>query len=120
MDKRYYVRLDVDNVGDNIELALLQANLVRAQQIHDSIQTALADIQKVLRFNCDILMQGCDDILFSISEIDYDENFLVELKDIFFEKTGFTISIGIGISINEAIGNLRIAKLSGKNRIYQE
>ena len=39
MNNKLYVRLDVDNAGDSIELALLKSDYKVAQNVHDKIAT---------------------------------------------------------------------------------
>lgn len=40
------------------------------------------------------------------------------LKDFYYQQSKFTVSIGVGNSINETMLNLRIAKVSGKNKVF--
>lgn len=119
MNKTLYIRLDVDNAGDSIELALLKADYNRAQNIHNQIQENINLILKKIKNqnSITILMKGCDDILVSSSEKNFNLNFWKELKTEFNSKSGFTLSIGIGYSIIDCMLNLRIAKVSGKNKI---
>lgn len=119
MTKQLFIRLDVDNAGDSIELALLNSDYINAQNIHNRIQNNIDLVFKKLQDNnsVTILMKGCDDILFSINEENYDYTFLKNLKNEFNLHSNFTLSIGIGDSINESMLNLRKAKISGKNKI---
>jgi len=121
MSNKIFVRLDVDDIGNSIELSLLKGDFVTAQQIHNDIQKNINLIFKKLQAESSviILMKGCDDILFSIEKCDYDLNFLKELKDTFKLDSNFTLSIGVGKSINESMLNLRIAKISGKDKIVE-
>lgn len=119
MSKTVYIRLDVDNVGDSIELALLKSDYNEAQDIHNLIQKNINFIiEKIESRNfATVLMKGCDDILISTHLNDYDLSFWEELKIEFKLKSGFTLSIGVGYSITECMLNLRIAKVSGKDKI---
>ncbi len=121
MEDNIYIRLDVDNAGDKIELSLLKSNYKKAQDFHDHIQNNINFILEKIKFNhsTTILMKGCDDILFSIEKKNYDLNFLRKLKDEFKSKSGFSLSMGVGFSVNEAMLNLRIAKISGKDKIVE-
>ncbi len=121
MIKTVYIRLDVDNAGDNIELALLNANYIRGQNIHDIIQENINSTLKKIKTkkSTEILMRGSDDILFSIEKSKYELIFLENLKTEFKLNTGFSISIGVGKSIKECMLNLKIAKISGKNKIVE-
>lgn len=119
MSKTVYIRLDVDNVGDSIELALLKDDYKEAQNIHNLIQESINFISEKIknRNTLTILMKGCDDILVSTNENEYNLTFWKELKNEFNFKSGFTLSIGIAYSVTECMLNLRIAKISGKNKI---
>ena len=119
MNEKIYIRLDVDNVGEKIELNLLNNEFEKAQDIHDCIQLNIRKtLEKIKEFSSkSLLMVGCDDILFSINKIDFDINFFESLRKNFHTQTGLTISIGIGITVQDSLFNLRIAKLSGKNKM---
>lgn len=122
MNKKIYIRFDVDNVGESIELNLLNNEYKKAQDIHDRIQINLNNIlEQIRKFpSLALIMKGCDDILFSINKVEFDLEYFETLRKHFYDETGFTISIGIGPSVSEALFNLRIAKLSGKNKIITE
>tara|TARA_R110000764_G_scaffold195666_1_gene280850 strand:- start:547 stop:924 length:378 start_codon:yes stop_codon:yes gene_type:complete len=121
MAEKIYVRLDVDNAGDGIELALLKSDYENAQNLHDKIQInvnlALKYIQK--KDSVTVLMKGCDDILFSIDRNNYDLKFLEKLSREFKLRSGISLSIGVGTSLVECIMNLKVAKLSGKDKIVE-
>lgn len=119
MDKKKYIRLDADNIGDSIELYLLKEDVKNSQEIHFKVQNSIALILDKIKEskNTLILMRGCDDILFSVNEDEFDLNFLEKIRKEFKANSGFTLSIGIGDSILQAMQNLRVAKISGKNKI---
>lgn len=121
MNDKFFIRLDVDNIGDSIELSLLKGDYINAQLIHNQIQENIEKIlTKIETLNSVIvLMRGCDDILFSINKINYDISLLENFKNEFKINSNFSLSIGVGNSINEAMFNLKIAKLSGKNKIVE-
>ena len=116
-----YIRLDVDNAGDSIELALLKSDYEKAQNIHNKIQENINSILATIQEHNSntVLMKGCDDILYSIEKNEYDFKFLEKIKDKFKLKSGFSLSIGVGFSIAECMLNLRIAKVSGKDKIVE-
>lgn len=118
-EQKKYIRLDADNVGDKIELALLQNNIETANKIHSSVQSGIAKIKNIiLESNGEILMAGCDDILFIYSLKSMD--FLDNIRNMFEMETGFTLSIGFGNNLAESLESLKIAKLSGKNQIFSK
>jgi hypothetical protein len=118
MENEFFIRLDVDNVGDAIELALINNNVEKAKEIHKRIQKNILELVSIIKKeNNIILMVGCDDILFSTSENNFKKEFLITLKNTFYNKTGFSLSIGVGLTLHEALINLQKAKLGGKNNI---
>lgn len=122
MVNKKFIRLDGDNIGDKIELSLLNEEYIKAQSIHNKVQSSLKLIRNKINENAkmEIIMFGSDDILFYV-EMDFDYiNFLEQIMKDFFKETNCTISIGIGNTIINSIYNLRKAKLSGKNKIEEE
>lgn len=121
MSNKIFIRLDVDNAGDSIELALLESDPKKAQYVHDTIQENINLIVDIIQENDTrtVLMKGSDDILFSVNKNEFDINFLKKIKSEFKLKSGFSISIGVGASITQCLLNLQIAKVSGKNKIVE-
>lgn len=113
-----FVRADADNVGDKIELAFLEGDTERAQRIHNQVQESMKELRIFAEQNFgEILMQGCDDIFFKMLDTVESYEQLETARIEFFNRSGFTLSIGIGPTLTEAVFNLTKAKLSGKNRI---
>lgn len=121
MNNLIYIRLDVDNVGDQIELSLLKNEIEKAKNIHSKIQDSIVKLTAFIESDKQnkLIMIGCDDILFTTSINDYNYKKLEYLSAYFFEISNFTLSIGVGNTIPEAMHNLKLAKLSGKNRIIE-
>lgn len=121
MNSITYVRLDCDNVGDMIELSLYNSNPHEAQKIHNLIQESIKKLSIELEqsFDADILLIGSDDILFKTNRNKLSLKKLEDIRADFFEKNRITLSIGIGNDIQESLKNLKIAKISGRNRIVQ-
>jgi hypothetical protein len=117
-----FVRLDADNIGDDIELALVNDDIDLANNIHKKIQKGILMLIQQLEENSEvkILMTGCDDILFKIKQSKFNKDDLIELKNIFLDNTGYTLSIGVGCDLKTALFNMRKAKLQGKNTIVTE
>lgn len=115
-----FIRIDADNIGDQIELALMNNDIEKAKEIASSVEQFMRELKAKLMLNPDfkILMAGCDDVLL-IFDGDQSEisRLLEEIRIDFFSITTFTISIGIGDDLFQAIFNLKKAKLSGKNRV---
>ncbi|RKS03587.1 mCpol domain-containing protein [Flavobacterium sp. 102] len=114
-----YIRIDCDNVGDKIEFALYNDDPETAQKISDSIKINIKwlidNMNQISKGK--VLLIGSDDILFETNEEFFNIQKLENLRQEFFMKTNITLSIGVGISIIDALTNLNIAKISGKNRI---
>lgn len=119
MTNQIYVRLDGDNIGDSIELSLLTDRISDAQRFHNNVQEGIKNVLTSIEINrhCSVLMVGCDDIFFAIKGMNDRIDFLKDLQSSFYIKTGFTLSMGIGLTMKDALLNLKIAKLSGKNKI---
>lgn len=116
-----FIRLDADNIGDKIELELLLGNTSKAQEIHNSVQAALHSIREKLvqKIGVEILMYGSDDILLRFNLKHYDLNIIEEIRHLFYQLTSFTLSVGIGDTLQQALIGLTQAKLSGKNQIVE-
>lgn len=119
MSEEIFARLDADNIGDAIELSLINNDINTAKLIHKKVQSGISNIEKHIMKNehCIVLMKGCDDILFKIQAKHFSNSLLIEIKEKFLKLTGYTISIGVAYSLEEALLNLRKAKLKGKNVI---
>jgi minimal CRISPR polymerase domain len=118
--ERVYVRLDADSVGERLELFLLKGRISEAEQLHEAIQAAMKQLRhRVLEEGFDVLFAGCDDALFSGPSSLYKRDFLEQLRDSFVESTHCTLSCGVGFSMADALQNLRIAKLAGRDQIVE-
>lgn len=60
-----FIRHDADRIGGEIELALLNKDIEKANTIHLSVQKGMLFLEDKITANPDfrILMTGCDDIL---------------------------------------------------------
>jgi len=114
-----FIRLDVDNVGDKIELALLNNDLAKANSIHSIVQQGIAELRNVLvdSLGFEILMAGCDDILFQCSSASFNIETIEKIRMDFFGQVGFSLSVGVGATLQEALLNLSRAKMDGKDKI---
>lgn len=116
--EKVFAFLDGDNVGSSIELLLLSSNIDKASELSSNINKAMSEINNLIRKNPDIniIIFGGDDILIELVFEKETMDVLESIREMFFSKTGLTISCGIGNSIKSAIYNLNLAKIYGKNQ----
>jgi len=77
------------------------------------------EIGKILksRNGIKVMILGGDDLLIKYDSTKYGSELLEEIRTLFQDKTGLSMSCGVGKNIAESIQNLRLAKLYGKNQI---
>jgi len=114
-----YVHLDGDGIGDRLELLLIDGDIVGARSFSKSVSDTIAEVCASIEAvdGAQIVLAGGDDIIASIPSKSWDLKKIEEIRMRFVNKTGCTLSCGVGTSIQTALNNLRRAKLSGKNRI---
>jgi GTP cyclohydrolase III len=111
--------MDGDDVGSRIELFLLDGNLDAAVAISNRIAIAMDELRTALQRipGVEVRLFGGDDLIATFPVNSISLAILNELRESFESGAGVTISAGIGQSIQEALNNLRRAKLSGKNQV---
>lgn len=114
-----YIRLDCDNVGDKIEYELFNEKPELAQNISNQIKKNIKITIKNFKreFKSELLLEGSDDLLLKIEHKYFDLKKIEKIKSEFYENTGVSLSIGIGKTIIDSLVYLKIAKVSGKNRV---
>ncbi|WP_026995408.1 mCpol domain-containing protein [Flectobacillus major] len=115
--KYKFAFFDGDNVGSTIEILLLENKVLDAKNLSENINKAINEIKQFLEDKGEVLIAGGDDILVKLHDDDKFIEVLNSIGEIFFGKTGLTISGGVGDDIKTAIYELSIAKLYGKNQI---
>ncbi len=110
---------DGDNIGDVIDLHLLSGNLEEASRFSFQVKSALEEIAALAKreIKAALVYVAGDDICFIVSSNLKLEDLLVSYSKYFLEKTGKTMSFGIGRTSVEALICLRKAKVSGKGRV---
>jgi len=105
--------------GDRIEILLLEERIAEASSLSCNIKKAITEIEFKLKASPDIeiIIAGGDDLLIKYESSVYNVAFLEEIKKLFQLITGNSMSCGIGENIPQAVRNLYLAKLYGKNRI---
>src|SRR5574340_897340 len=119
---RIYVAMDADDVGSEIELALLKGDILTAQKVHDAIQIAIQNLRAAVMADgrMTLVFSGCDDILVALPESEYNSQLVEQLRKSFAEQTTHTMSAGVGTSVAAASINLRKAKLAGKDQVVSD
>ena len=98
---------------------MLSGNLEAASQFSFQVKSALEDIATLAKseIKASLVYVAGDDICFIVSDDLNIEEILTSYSKYFLEKTGKTMSFGIGEASVEALISLRTAKVSGKGRI---
>lgn len=115
----FYAFFDGDNIGPTIEILLTENRIDEAMRLSENIKIALFEIEQILKSSNDvkIIVLGGDDILIQFNPMQYDLEFLENIRGIFKEKTGISMSCGVGKDVPQSIWNLHMAKLYGKDII---
>ena len=115
----FFAYFDGDDIGSTLELLLLDDHIQEARDYSNSIIQAFEVITFSLvgNFEANVIIGGGDDLLVCfpterVSRVDIEE-----LRQIFFQACGRSVSVGSGTSAAEAVNNLRRAKLMGKNQL---
>lgn len=107
---------DGDGIGDVIDFHLLSEDLDAASKFSFQVKTALEDIASLAREEIDasLVYVAGDDICFiSLTDLNIPDKLRFYSKP-FLQKTGATMSFGVGRTSVEALVSLRRAKVSGK------
>jgi GTP cyclohydrolase III len=111
------IHLDGDDIGNRIELLLLDGNIDEASRLSLQITEAMNQLRGSLELVASLRIRlfGGDDLIATFRPKSISKEELNRLRNEFKANCSLTISGGIGLSIQEALMNLRRAKLSGKN-----
>ncbi|MGH9828469.1 MAG: mCpol domain-containing protein, partial [Blastocatellia bacterium] len=113
-----YLHLDGDDVGSRLELLLLDGRLDKAATLSSKVTRAMQALRVGLEEidGLEVRLFGGDDLIATCPSGAVTPGKLQELRRAFKRTCGITLSSGAGPSVQEALSNLRRAKLSGKNR----
>ena len=112
------LHFDGDDVGNQIELLLLDGKLDEAAIISQKLILAIQQFRQSLEnAGGRIRLCGGDDVIATSPASSISLQLINKLRADFEATCGLTISGGVGSSVQEALLNLRRAKLSGKNRL---
>lgn len=114
-----FAYFDGDNVGNTIEILLIENRISEAILLSENIKSAISKIGILLNNyeGLETLIIGGDDILIKFDSKQYGIEHLEEIRSLFGQFTGLTMSCGVGISCSDAIRQLYMAKLYGKSQI---
>lgn len=116
-DAMIYAFFDGDNVGDKIEILLLDGDLEKARALSESIKVSLTGIEQYLSGRFEIILSGGDDLLVRFEDSEDILTIVAWVRSKFAQETGLTMSCGIGRTIADSIYQLGLAKLYGKNGV---
>ena len=114
-----FAYLDGDDVGTALELMLLDGHTEEARSYSLSVSRALEAARAILERHSglDVIIAGGDDLVAAWRGEIIDFALIEEVRNHFVQACGKTMSAGIGFTASEATGNLRRAKLMGKNKV---
>jgi GTP cyclohydrolase III len=114
-----YAYFDGDDVGPQLELHLLDNKVEDARAYSRAVSDAISQVRELLEAAgvVDVIAIGGDDLIASWPEGTVSRQRVEEIKVVFQQLSGRTMSVGIGISPREAAENLHRAKLMGKNQV---
>lgn len=118
-ENQIYVLGDGDRIRERIEKHLLNNELELCTKLSHDLIKAINTIKNVAisRMRADIIIAGGDDIILRVEAKRYQKEHIYELRSIFNEISGSSISFGIGNSVTDAYVNLRRAKSSSTEKI---
>ncbi|MBL8161473.1 MAG: mCpol domain-containing protein [Anaerolineae bacterium] len=124
MTRTLYIAIDGDNIGSYIEYLFLMNNTEKLGEFSKtyelSMQWLVSDLQNKL--GATSIFTGGDNSLLSTDSGIFSLGLLEMTRVEFFQRTGQTLSIGLGYTPREAYFALKLAKTSGKNSVrrYEE
>jgi len=115
-----YLLADGDDVGNRIELLLLERRLDSAREFSECVNRAVASASKHLLASVrgsELIFVGGDAFLAALPPAGTYEDVCREIQSTFLKDSGCSLSIGLGPDPRSAANALRRAKLLGKNRV---
>ena len=120
MKQSLFLLGDADDVRKKVQGFLLSGNLDALKNLSSALSRHVAELGSLIgdTFTADIVFCGGDELLACVDSENFDEGRLRELMARFKEKTGVTISFGVGRSAEEAFINLSRAKSAGPGSLF--
>lgn len=111
-----YFMLDGDDIGRTIEAGILEERMSDLHTLTSNISSALSEIERIIaKEGGEIVFRGCDDISGTLNKDCH--QVLKTVSDAFHIMTGFTATIGVGSTVQEAFLALRLGKCVSKGGI---
>jgi len=115
-DNMIYVAMDGDNIGASVERAVMTNDLAKVVDCSTTIKEGQELLRSFAAKNQGIVyVDGGDDISFMLPQDK--ESLLEKLRSDYKSKTGYTITVGIGKSMSEAVIAMVYGKLTGKDKL---
>lgn len=113
-----YLACDGDATGSHVAKLIFQDKIDEAHKMSQIINVAGDAIVHHLsqKHGGQPIIQGGDDVLVKLPGHMWEDEITQHVRDIFHEYTGFTLSVGLGDTPQEAVKSLIIAKDTGKDR----
>jgi hypothetical protein len=120
-EQTVYILGDGDRVRERIEALLLAGDLealrLLSQQLSNAIMRLAQELERTMA--AEIIVSAGDDLLVRVPARVYNREALEELSELYKSSTGGSISFGAGFTIETAYLNLRRAKSSSKQKIFE-
>ena len=119
--KTIFVAIDGDDIGSKTEYYMLTDQLDSLRTFSESFEASFRWLQNTLEneMNAYIIFSGGDNLLAKIESYARFKDDLKLVMARFQEQSGCSLSIGLGTNTTEAYLSLKLAKVSGKNRVCQ-
>ena len=118
MDK-LYIAADGDDMGSKIGAYIMSNNVEKAKElsrlIHKGEKKVIDFATKTWQGN--MILSGGDDMLVAVSPSKFDSAQLEQMRKLYHQTTGATLTVGVGDSAAEAAKALAYGKNTGKNKV---
>jgi GTP cyclohydrolase III len=117
-----YVFGDGDSIRMHVEKYLFEGNIKALMELSSNLAEAINELKNFAISDMDavVIIAGGDDLLLQVKKSNYHKSRAQKLIEHFKNKTGCTMSMGIGATIDTAYLNLRRAKTFSDRKIVEE
>lgn len=111
-----YVAIDADNVGEQVGNAVLNNDEAQLSDLSSNINSGVGVFSQWAEgAGGKVISSGSDEAILKVPASEMEK--LDEIRSIYKQKTGFSISVGIGSTVAESAKALIYAKVNGKDQI---